>query len=78
MATARTDAIRDTDLDKELADVLIAISVISKQLAKKIKANQMSKEDKQNVQRQALRTGQTVKVKLKNGGELIINGGNVQ
>ena len=59
MATARTtdtDAIRDTDLDKELADVLIAISVITRQLAKKITANQTSKEDKQDVQRQALRT----------------------
>lgn len=49
MAIARTtgtDAIRDTDLDKELADVLIAISVITRQLAKKITANQTSKEDK--------------------------------
>ena len=51
MATARTtdtDAIRDTDLDKELADVLIAISVITRQLAKKITANQMSKEGMSN------------------------------
>ena len=62
MATARTtdtDAIRDTDLDKELADVLIAISVITRQLAKKITANQTSKEDKQDVQGQALRTDRT-------------------
>lgn len=57
MATARTtdtDAIRDTDLDKELADVLIAISVITRQLAKKINVNLMKKEDNQDVQ--ALRT----------------------
>ena len=57
MATARTtdtDAIRDTDLDKELADVLIAISVITRQLAKKINVNLMKKEDKEDVQ--ALRT----------------------
>ena len=52
MAIARTtdtDAIRDTDLDKELADVLIAISVITRQLARKITANHKSKEDN-NVQ----------------------------
>ena len=57
MATARTtdtDAIRDTDLDKELADVLIAISVITRQLAKKINVNLMKKED--NEDEQALRT----------------------
>ena len=57
MATARTtdtDAIRDTDLDKELADVLIAISVITRQLAKKINLNLMKKEDNEDVQ--ALRT----------------------
>ncbi len=57
MATARTtdtDAIRDTDLDKELADVLIAISVITRQLAKKINVNLMKKEDNKDVQ--ALRT----------------------
>ena len=57
MATARTtdtDAIRDTDLDKELADVLIAISVITRQLAKKINVNLMKKED--NIDVQALRT----------------------
>ena len=57
MATARTtdtDAIRDTDLDKELADVLIAISVITRQLAKKINVNLMKKEVNEDVQ--ALRT----------------------
>ena len=57
MATARTtdtDAIRNTDLDKELADVLIAISVITRQLAKKINVNLMKKEDNEDVQ--ALRT----------------------
>ena len=60
MATARTtdtDAIRDTDLDKELADVLIAISVITRQLAKKINVNLMKKEDNTDVQ--ALRTDGT-------------------
>lgn len=41
-------AIRDTDLDQELADVLIAISVITRLLAKKITANQMSKEGMHN------------------------------
>ena len=53
MATARTtdtDAIRDTDLDKELADVLIAISVITRQLAKKINVNLMKTEDNEDVQ----------------------------
>lgn len=57
MATARTtdtDAIRDTNLDKELADVLIAISVITRQLAKKINVNLMKKENNEDVQ--ALRT----------------------
>ena len=57
MATARTtdtDAIRDTELDKELADVLIAISVITRQLAKKINVNLMKKENNEDVQ--ALRT----------------------
>ena len=54
--TTDTKAVRDTDLDQELADVLIAISVITRQLAKKITANQTSKEDKQDVQRQVLRT----------------------
>lgn len=41
--TTDTKAVRDTDLDQELADVLIAISVITRQLAKKITVNQMSK-----------------------------------
>lgn len=57
--TTDTKAVRDTDLDQELADVLIAISVITRQLAKKITANQTSKEDKQDVQRQVLRTDGT-------------------
>ena len=57
--TTDTKTVRDTDLDQELADVLIAISVITRQLAKKITANQTSKEDKQDVQRQALRTDGT-------------------
>ena len=57
--TTDTKTVRDTDLDQELADVLIAISVITRQLAKKITANQTSKEDKQDVQGQALRTDGT-------------------
>ena len=47
------------NIDAEIADVLIALSVITRQLAKKITANQTSKEDKQDVQRQALRTDGT-------------------
>ena len=46
--TTDTKTVRDTDLDQELADVLIAISVITRQLAKKITANQMSKEGMSN------------------------------
>ena len=34
--TADTGAIREQELDEEMADVLIAISVIAKRLAKKI------------------------------------------
>lgn len=41
-----TDSIRDKELDKELSDVLFAISVITRQLAKKINANLMEKEKK--------------------------------
>ena len=44
----------DAELDAELAEVLTAISVISRRLAKKITAKQMSKEDNEDVQ--ALRT----------------------
>ena len=47
----------DAELDAELAEVLTAISVISRRLAKKITAKQMSKEDKEDVQ--ALRTDGT-------------------
>lgn len=45
-----TDAtvISDTELDKEISDVLIAISVITRQLAKKIAVNHMSKEAKED------------------------------
>lgn len=46
--TTDTKAVRDTDLDQELADVLIAISVITRQLAKEITVNQMSKEGMSN------------------------------
>ena len=38
---ATTESIKDTQLDEELADVLIAISVIAKRLARKLQtANQ--------------------------------------
>lgn len=46
--TTESKAVHDTNLDHELADVLIAISVITRQLAKKITAKQMSKEEKSN------------------------------
>ena len=39
---------RDAELDEELAEVLIAISVISKRLAKKLTANNMTKEAKED------------------------------
>jgi|GEM_PF-2088719 hypothetical protein len=51
MATAKnidTDAIRDIELDKELSDVLFAISVITRQLAKKITVNHRLKEEKED------------------------------
>lgn len=41
-----TAVISDEELDKEISDVLIAISVITRQLAKKIAVNHMSKEAK--------------------------------
>ena len=53
MATGKvtdTDAIQNADLDRELADVLIAISVITRQLAKKINVNLMKTEDNEDVQ----------------------------
>ena len=46
---------RDSGLDEELIDVLIAISVISKRLAKKLTANLMTKETNDE-KVQALRT----------------------
>ena len=50
MANTTMDAFaeRNDELDKEVAEVLIAISIISKQLAKKITANLMTKEANQN------------------------------
>jgi NTP pyrophosphatase (non-canonical NTP hydrolase) len=53
MATAKvtdTEAIRDADLDRELADVLIAISVITRQLARKINVNLKKTEGNEDVQ----------------------------
>ena len=44
----------DAELDAELAEVLTAISVISRRLAKKITAKTTTTEDKEDVQ--ALRT----------------------
>lgn len=54
-----TDAavISDAELDKEITDVLIAISVITRQLAKKITGNHMSKEETANEEK---RNGGTV------------------
>lgn len=47
MADTKTSTYsEDVELDTELAEFLIAISVISKKLATKITAKQMSKEDK--------------------------------
>ena len=56
MADMKTDAIAGTttDLDAELVEVLIEISVISKRLAKKITAKTTTTENKADVQ--ALRT----------------------
>ena len=54
-----TDAavISDAELDKEITDVLIPISVITRQLAKKITGNHMSKEETANEEK---RNGGTV------------------
>ena len=43
MANKKIDALskRNNDLDKEISEVLIAISVISKRLAKKLQAKNM-------------------------------------
>ena len=50
MADINTHAYaEDDELDTELAEVLTAISVVSRRLAKKITAKQMSKEDKKYV-----------------------------
>ena len=50
MANRNMDAFaeRNAELDKEVAEVLIAISVISRQLARKITVRHMSKEAKAN------------------------------
>lgn len=51
MADINTHAYaEDDELDTELAEVLTAISVVSRRLAKKITAKHMSKEDKKYVQ----------------------------
>lgn len=43
MAADNRDAFIEASIDEELADVLIAISVITKRLARKITEKQMSK-----------------------------------
>lgn len=48
MTKTKNTAISDNALDMEISDVLIAISVISRQLAKKITAKYMSKEANAN------------------------------
>ena len=45
------------NIDAEIADVLIALSVITRQLAKKITGNHMSKEETANEEK---RNGRTV------------------
>jgi len=59
VADMKTDAVaaNTTDLDEELVEVLIAISVISKRLAKKITAKTKTTEDKED--EQVLRTDRT-------------------
>lgn len=63
MTTSRTNAcaIQETELDNELADVLIAISVITKQLAKKITAKKCQRRTKKMYKNYGL-TGETVNV----------------
>lgn len=46
-----------SNIDAEIADVLIALSVITRQLAKKITGNHMSKEETANEEK---RNGGTV------------------
>lgn len=50
--SSRTDTNRsyEAELDRELSDVLIAISVITRQLARKITVKNMSKEDKKDAE----------------------------
>lgn len=50
MADTRNEAYidKDAELDEELVDVLIAISVISKRLARKITEKNMTKEAKED------------------------------
>lgn len=48
IAETENTAISDEALDNEIADVLIAISVISRQLARKITIRHMAKEAKAN------------------------------
>lgn len=45
-----TNASYEAELDRELSDVLIAISVITRQLARKITVKNMSKEDKKDAE----------------------------
>lgn len=40
MARDSTEATKETSIDEELRDILIAISVVAKRLARKIEANQ--------------------------------------
>lgn len=44
------DAVNEHQIDEELADVLIAISVITKRLARKIMENLMTKKETSNEQ----------------------------
>lgn len=48
VAETEITANSNSELDKEISDVLIAISVITRQLAKKIAVKHMSKEEAVN------------------------------
>lgn len=45
-----TNTSYEAELDRELSDVLIAISVITRQLARKITVKNKSKEDKKDAE----------------------------
>jgi len=48
MEKQKVDTVRTAQLDNDIADVLTAISVISKRLAKKLRMLEMQKEGENN------------------------------